>query len=149
MHEELLQFKKLNVWRMVKNPKNKRPIGAKWVFKNKNDDKGVIIRNKAKLVVQGFSQREGLDYNEVYAPVVRLEAIRIFLAYASYMNFKVYQMYTKTDFLYGNVKKEIMSINCQVLRIQIIRTTFNNLTKLSIAFIKHPALGMLLWQNIY
>ncbi|XP_076888857.1 uncharacterized protein LOC143539414 [Bidens hawaiensis] len=101
MQEELLQFKKLNVWKLVKKPENKRTIGTKWVFRNKKDDKGVIVRNKARLVVQGFSQHEGLDYDEVYAPVARLEAIRIFLAYVSYMNFKVYQMDVKTAFLYG------------------------------------------------
>ncbi|XP_076902964.1 uncharacterized protein LOC143557881 [Bidens hawaiensis] len=104
MQEELLQFKKLHVWRLVKIPENKRPIGTKWVFKNKKDDKGVIIRNKARLIVQGISQREGLYYDETYAPVARLEAIRLFLAYASYMNFKVCQMDVKTAFLYGKVK---------------------------------------------
>ena len=65
------------------------------------------MRNKARLVVRGFQQVEGLDYTEVYAPVARLEAIRIFLAYASYMNFTVFQMDVKTAFLYGKVKEEI------------------------------------------
>ncbi|XP_076909555.1 putative mitochondrial protein AtMg00820 [Bidens hawaiensis] len=88
MKDELLQFKKLHVWRLVKMPPNKRPIGTKWVFRNKKDDKRVITRYKTRLVVQGFSQHEGVDYDETYAPVARLEAIRLFLAYASYMNFK-------------------------------------------------------------
>ena len=67
----------------------------------------MIVRNKARLVVQGFKQIEGLDYDEVYAPVVRLKAIRIFLAYASFKGFTVYQMDVKTTFLYGTVKEEI------------------------------------------
>ncbi|XP_076924752.1 putative mitochondrial protein AtMg00820 [Bidens hawaiensis] len=100
MQEELLQFKKLNVWRLVKKPENKKVVGTRWVYKNRKDDKGVIIRNKARLVVQGFSQREGLGYDEVYAHVSRLEPIHLFLDYTSYMNFKVYQMDVKTTFLY-------------------------------------------------
>ncbi|KAD5802663.1 hypothetical protein E3N88_14023 [Mikania micrantha] len=107
MQEELMQFQKLKVWNLVPLPKGKLPIETKWVFRNKRDDSGVIIRNKARLVVQGFYQQEGIDYEEVFAPVARLEAIRIFLAYASYMNFTVYQMDVKTTFLYGKVKEEI------------------------------------------
>ncbi|KAD4180306.1 hypothetical protein E3N88_28897 [Mikania micrantha] len=107
MQEELMQFEKLKVWNLVPLPKGKLPIGTRWVFRNKRDDSGVIIRNKARLVVQGFYQQEGIDYEEVFAPVARLEAIRIFLAYASYMNFTVYQMDVKTAFLYGKVKEEI------------------------------------------
>ncbi|KAI3515632.1 hypothetical protein L1887_14533 [Cichorium endivia] len=85
----------------------KKSLDTRWVFRNKQDDSGVIVRNKARLVVYGFRQIEGLDYTEVYAPVARLEAIRIFLAYASYMNFTVYQMDVNTAFLYGEVKEEI------------------------------------------
>ncbi|KAF5822614.1 putative RNA-directed DNA polymerase [Helianthus annuus] len=107
MHEELNQFEKLGVWKLVKLPAGKRKLGTRWVFRNKQDSAGVIVRNKARLVVQGFRQIEGLDYDEVYAPVARLEAIRIFLAYASYMGFTVYQMDVKTAFLYGDVKEEI------------------------------------------
>ncbi|KAL8259939.1 hypothetical protein R6Q59_027892 [Mikania micrantha] len=101
--EELMQFQKLKVWNMVPLPKGKLPIGTRWVFRNKRYDSGVIIRNKARLVVQGFYQQEGIDYEEVFAPVARLEVIQIFLAYASYMNFIVYQMDVKTAFLYGKV----------------------------------------------
>ncbi|KAD4586040.1 hypothetical protein E3N88_23641 [Mikania micrantha] len=107
MQEKLMQFQKLKVWNMVPLPKGKLPIGTRWVFRNKRDNSGVIIRNKARLVVQGFYQQEGIDYEEVFAPIARLEAIRIFLAYASYMNFTVYQMDVKTAFLYGKVKEEI------------------------------------------
>ena len=96
MHEELNQFQKLKVWQLVELPKWKKSLDTRWVFRNKQDDSGVIVRNKARLVVRGFRQIEGLDYTEVYAPVARLEAIRIFLAYASHMGFTVYQMDVKS-----------------------------------------------------
>ena len=103
IHEELNQFEKLKVWQLVELPKGKKSLDTRWVFRNKQDDSGVIVRNKARLVVRGFRQIEGLDYTEVYAPVARLEAIRIFLASASHMGFTVYQMDVKTAFLYGEV----------------------------------------------
>nr|GEU66554.1 hypothetical protein [Tanacetum cinerariifolium] len=83
---------KENVWTLVDCPKGVRPIGTKWVLKNKKDERGIVIRNKARLVAQGYTQEEGIDYNEVFAPVTRIEAIRLFLAYASFMGFTVYQM---------------------------------------------------------
>ncbi|KAK1429874.1 hypothetical protein QVD17_12169 [Tagetes erecta] len=107
MQMELQQFRKLKVWELVDLPLNKCPIGTKWVFRNKPDDRGVVIRNKARLVVQGFAQEEGIDYTEVFAPVARLEAIRIFLAQAANKNFKVYQMDVKCAFLYGDIDEEI------------------------------------------
>jgi len=107
MQMELQQFRKLKVWELVDLPPNKCPIGTKWVFRNKPDDCGVVIRNKARLVVQGFAQEEGIDYTEVFAPVARLEAIRIFLAHAANKNFKVYQMDVKCAFLYEDIYEEI------------------------------------------
>ncbi|KAJ0913753.1 putative RNA-directed DNA polymerase [Helianthus annuus] len=107
MQEELQQFQKLGVWKLVERPENYKKIGTRWVFKCKKDDRGVVIRNKARLVVQGFRQIEGIDYNEVYTPVARLEAIRIFLAYASFKGFKVYQMDVKSAFLHGVVEEEV------------------------------------------
>ncbi|KAJ0909087.1 putative RNA-directed DNA polymerase [Helianthus annuus] len=107
MQEELQQFQKLGVWKLVEKPVGYKKIGTRWVFKCKKDDRGVVIRNKARLVVQGFRQIEGIDYNEVYAPVARLEAIRIFLAYASFKGFKVYQMDVKSAFLHGVVEEEV------------------------------------------
>ncbi|GJY19612.1 putative ribonuclease H-like domain-containing protein [Tanacetum coccineum] len=83
MQEELLQFKLQNVWVLVDLPKGHRAIGTKWVYRNKKDERGIVIRNKARLVAQGHTQEEGIDYDEVFAPVARIEAIRIFLAYAS------------------------------------------------------------------
>ncbi|GJT87441.1 putative ribonuclease H-like domain-containing protein [Tanacetum coccineum] len=104
MQEELLQFKLQKVWVLVDLPKGHRAIGTKWVYRNKNDERGIVIRNKARLVAQGHTQEEGIDYDEVFAPVARIEAIRIFLAYASYMGFTVYQMDVKSAFLYGQIE---------------------------------------------
>ncbi|GJT79742.1 retrovirus-related pol polyprotein from transposon TNT 1-94 [Tanacetum coccineum] len=107
MQEELLQFKLLNVWTLVDLPHGKRAIGTKWVFRNKKDQRGIVVRNKARLVAQGHRQEEGIDYDEVFAPVARIEAIRLFLAYASFMDFTVYQMDVKSDFLYGTIEEEV------------------------------------------
>ncbi|KAI3814090.1 hypothetical protein L1987_18835 [Smallanthus sonchifolius] len=101
MQEELAQFDKLKVWNLIDLLKGVYPIGTKWVFKCKKDDRGVVVRNKARLVVQGFNQQVGIDYTEVYAPVSRLEAIQLFLAFASYKGFKVFQLDVKSAFLYA------------------------------------------------
>ncbi|GJT42882.1 reverse transcriptase domain-containing protein [Tanacetum coccineum] len=90
MQEELLQFKLQQVWILVDLPNGKKAIGTKWVFRNKKDERGIVIRNKARLVAQGHRQEEGIDYEEVFAPVARIEAIRLFLAYASFMGFLIY-----------------------------------------------------------
>ncbi|GKA70595.1 putative ribonuclease H-like domain-containing protein [Tanacetum coccineum] len=79
MQDELLQFKLQKVWTLVDLPNGKRVIGTKWVFRNKKDESGIVIKNKARLVAQGYTQEEGIDYDEVYAPVARLEAIRLFI----------------------------------------------------------------------
>nr|GEW10893.1 hypothetical protein [Tanacetum cinerariifolium] len=107
IQEELLQFKIQNVWILVDCPEGVRPIGTKWVLKNKKDKRGIVIRNKSRLVAQGHTQQEGIDYEEVFAPVARIEAIRLFLAYASFMGFTVYQMDVKSAFLYGNIDEEV------------------------------------------
>ncbi|GJR78820.1 putative ribonuclease H-like domain-containing protein [Tanacetum coccineum] len=107
MQEELLQFKLQNVYVLVDLPKGHRAISRKWVYRNKKDKRGIVIRNKARLVAQGHTQEEGIDYDEVFAPVARIEAIRIFLAYASYMGFTVYQMDVKSAFLYGQIEEEV------------------------------------------
>nr|GEU66654.1 hypothetical protein [Tanacetum cinerariifolium] len=95
------------VWVLVILPKRKRAIGTKWVFKNKKDERGIVVRNKARLVTQGHTQEEGIDYEEVFAPVARIEAIILFLAYASFMGFMVYQMDVKSAFLYGTIEEEV------------------------------------------
>ncbi|GKA76510.1 putative ribonuclease H-like domain-containing protein [Tanacetum coccineum] len=107
MQEELLQFELQKVWTLVDLPNGKRAIGTKWVFRNKKDERGIVVRNKARLVAQGYTQEEGIDYDEDFAPVARIEAIRLFLAYASYMGFIVYQTDMKSAFLYGTIEDEV------------------------------------------
>nr|GFA49259.1 putative ribonuclease H-like domain-containing protein [Tanacetum cinerariifolium] len=107
MQEELLQFKIQKVWSLVDCPKGVRPIGIKWVLKNKKDERGIVIKNKVRLVAQGHIHEEGIDYDEVFAPVARIEAIRLFLAYASFMCFTIYQMDVKSAFLYGTIDEEV------------------------------------------
>ncbi|KAI3664947.1 hypothetical protein L6452_43560 [Arctium lappa] len=107
MQEELNQFDALQVWRLVPKPQGKTIIGTKWVFKIKKDEDGTVIRNKARLVAKGYRQEEEIDYDETYAPVPRLEAIRMFLAYAAHKNFTVFQMDVKTTFLNGIMKEEV------------------------------------------
>ncbi|GKA63215.1 retrovirus-related pol polyprotein from transposon TNT 1-94 [Tanacetum coccineum] len=107
MTEELNQFKRNKVWTLVPKPCSKTIIGLKWVFRNKMDEEGVVTKNKARLVAKGYILEEGTDYDETFSPVARLEAIRIFLAYASYMGFTVYQMDVKSAFLNGKISEEV------------------------------------------
>jgi hypothetical protein len=106
MQEELNNFMRNDVWHLVPRP-NQNVVATKWVFRNKQDEHGVMTRNKARLVPKGYSQVEGLDFGETYAPVARLESIRILLAYATYHGFKVYQMDVKSTFLNGPIKEEV------------------------------------------
>nr|GEV05099.1 hypothetical protein [Tanacetum cinerariifolium] len=98
---------KEKVWSLVDCPKGVRPIGTKWVLKNKKDERGIVIKNKARLVAQWHTQEEGIDYDELFTHVARIEAIRLFLAYASFMGFTVYQMDVKSVFLYGTIDEEV------------------------------------------
>nr|GEV73511.1 retrovirus-related Pol polyprotein from transposon TNT 1-94 [Tanacetum cinerariifolium] len=107
MQDELNQFARNKVWILVLAPYGKTIIGSKWVFRNKRDEIGIVIKNKARLVAQGYNQQEGIDYDETFAPVARLEAIRIFLAFATYMNFADYQMDVKSAFLKSKLKEEV------------------------------------------
>ncbi|KAK1406136.1 hypothetical protein QVD17_41423 [Tagetes erecta] len=107
MQEELLQFRKQEVWKLVDLPEGENAIGTRWLYKNKPDERGIVVRNKARLIAQGYTQEEGIDYEEVFAPVGRLEAIRVFLAYASFMKFKVFQMDVKGAFLYGPITDDV------------------------------------------
>nr|GEU56216.1 hypothetical protein [Tanacetum cinerariifolium] len=104
--EELLQIKLQEVWTLVDLPNGKRAVGTKWVFRNKKDEREIMIRNKARLVAQWYTQEEGIDYDEVFAPVARIKAISLFLAYASFKDFVVYQMDVKSDFLYVKIEEE-------------------------------------------
>ncbi|WVZ96842.1 hypothetical protein U9M48_042425 [Paspalum notatum var. saurae] len=105
MHEELNNFTRNEVWTLQAKPKGARVIGTKWVFRNKQDDEGNIVRNKAKLVAKGYSQVEGIDFGETFAPVARLEAIRFLLTYATHHDMKLYQMDVKSAFLNGYINK--------------------------------------------
>ena len=82
-------------------------IGTKWIFKNKSVEHGIVIRNKSRLIAQGYTHVEGIDFNETFAPVARLESIRIFLPIASHLNFKLYQMDVKSAFLNGMLQEEV------------------------------------------
>jgi hypothetical protein len=103
MEEELNNFTRNEVWSFVERPKQ-NVIGTKWIFRNKQDEHGVVTRNKARLVAQGFTQIKGLDFGETYTPVARLESIRILLAFATY-HFKLYQMDVKSAFLNGPISE--------------------------------------------
>ena len=107
LQEELLQFKLQDVWVLCDLPDGKRVIGTRWVFRNKRDARGNIVKIKARLVAQGYIQEEGVDYNELFAPIARIESIRLFLAFASYMGFPVYQMDVKSAILYGTIHEEV------------------------------------------
>ena len=107
MQDELDQFKRNYVWDLVPRTQSQQIIGTKWAFRNKLDDSGVIIKNKARLVAKGYCQEEGIDYDENYAPVERLEAIRILLAISSLLKFKLFQMDVKSAFLNGFIKEEV------------------------------------------
>jgi hypothetical protein len=106
MQEELNNFTRNEVWHLVPRP-NQNVVGTKWVFRNKQEEHGVVTRNKARLVAKGYSQVEGLDFGETYAPVAWLESIRILLAYATYHGFKLYQMDVKSAFLNGPIKEDV------------------------------------------
>ncbi|XP_072151395.1 uncharacterized protein [Setaria viridis] len=105
--EELENFARNQVWVLVDPPPSCKPIGTKWIFKNKHGEDGHVVRNKARLVAQGFSQKEGIDYGETFAPVARLEAIRILLAFAASRGYKLYQMDVKSAFLNGFIEEEV------------------------------------------
>jgi hypothetical protein len=107
MNEELDQIERNQTWELVPRPKDENVIGTKWVYKNKMNEDGQEIRNKARLVCKGYAQVEGIDYEETFAPVAKLEAIMMFLAFSSYRKFKVYQMDVKSTFLKGNLEEEV------------------------------------------
>ncbi|GJU72365.1 retrovirus-related pol polyprotein from transposon TNT 1-94 [Tanacetum coccineum] len=107
MQEELNLFIANDVWELVPQPRNMTIIGTKWVFRNKLDDNGVVSRNKARSVAQGYNQQEGIYYDETYALVARLESVRILLVYACALDFKLFQIDVKSAFLNGFINKEV------------------------------------------
>ncbi|KAH9697228.1 hypothetical protein KPL71_023524 [Citrus sinensis] len=107
MQEELNQFERNNVWELVPKPEHQSVIGTKWIFRNKMDESGVVVRNKARLVAQGYNQEEGIDFDETFAPVARLEAIRMLLAFACHKDFILFQMDVKSAFLNVYIMEEV------------------------------------------
>ncbi|GJT45535.1 putative ribonuclease H-like domain-containing protein [Tanacetum coccineum] len=107
MQDELNQFKRLQVWELVPRPEGKNIIALKWLWKNKCDAENIVVRNKTRLVAKGYKQEEGIDFEESFAPVARLEAVRMFIAYAAHKNITIFQMDVKTAFLNGPLKEEV------------------------------------------
>lgn len=107
MQSELGEFERNEVTELVPKPKGVNVIGTKWIFKNKTDEAGNIIRNKARLVAQGYSQIDGVDYEEIFAQVTRLESIRLLIGMVCHLKFKLYQMDVKSAFLNGYLKEEV------------------------------------------
>nr|GEU86087.1 hypothetical protein [Tanacetum cinerariifolium] len=107
MQEELYQFDRLDVWEIVDRPLCTNVINMKWLWKNKRDEENTVIRNKSHLVAKGYAQKEGVDFEESFALVARLEAVQLFIAYVAHKSFTIYQIDVKTSFLYGPLKEEV------------------------------------------
>jgi len=107
MNEELAQIEKNNTWELVPRPNDKNVIGTKWIFKNKLNENEDVIRNKVRLACKGYSQQEGIDFEETFALLARLEAIIMFLAPSGFQKFKVFQMDVKYAFLNGDLEEEV------------------------------------------
>ena len=107
MQDELEQFEINDVWSLVPRPENTNVIGTKWIFKNKSDVSGNITRNKVRLVAQGYTQIEGIDFDDTFVPVVRIESIRLLFAVACLLEFKLFQMDVKSTFLNGILNEEV------------------------------------------
>nr|GEU68562.1 hypothetical protein [Tanacetum cinerariifolium] len=145
----LLQFKMQKVWVLVDLPNRKRAIGTKWVFRNKKNEKGIVVRNKARLVAQRHTQEEGVDYEEVFAPVARIEAIRLFLAYASFIGLWCTKWMLKVLSCMELLRKMYMFVNLYDLNTLIILTRFTKWSRYYMDYIKLLELGMKLWPIIF
>nr|GEW63862.1 retrovirus-related Pol polyprotein from transposon TNT 1-94 [Tanacetum cinerariifolium] len=108
MQDEINQFKRLDVWELVSLPEGRHVIKIKWLWKNNTDAKNMVIQKKSRLVAKGYSQQEGIYFEESFSPVARLEVVRMFVAYAAHKNFTIYQMDVKTAFLNGSLKEEVL-----------------------------------------
>jgi hypothetical protein len=140
MQEELNNFKHNKVWCLVERSKL-NVMGTKWVLLNKQDEHGVVIRNKAKLVAKGYSQVEGLNFDKTFPPIARLESICILLAYATHHCFKVYQMDIKSAFLNGLIKEEVY-VEHRALKMKNILTMCTNYIRRSMDLGKLQVHGM-------
>ena len=107
MEEEITSIEKNDTWKLVKAPKSCKPIGVKWVYKLKKNPLGEIVKHKARLVVKGYRQRYGIDYDEVFAPVARFESIHILIALAAQECWSLHHLDVKSAFLNGEIKEEI------------------------------------------
>jgi hypothetical protein len=141
MQEELNNFKINEVWSLVPCPKQ-NVVGTKWVFRNKQDEHGVVTRNKARLVEKGYAQVTSLNFEETFAPLARLESIRILLAYAAHHSFKLFQMDVKSAFLNGPIKEEVYVEQPMALRMTGIPTTSTNSLRRSMDLSKPQEHGM-------
>ena len=132
------------MWELVKRPDPRKHniIGTKWIYRNKQDEHGQVVRNKARLFAQGYTQVEGIDFDETFAPVARLEAIRILLAYANHHNILLYQMDVKSAFLNGKIEEEVYLHNPLALKIQKILIWCTSSTRHCMASNKPLVLGM-------
>ncbi|GJU09478.1 putative ribonuclease H-like domain-containing protein [Tanacetum coccineum] len=139
MQEELLQFKLQQVWILMDLPNGKRAIETKWVFRNKKDERGIVIRNKARLVARGLRQEEGIDYEEVFAPVARIEAIRLFLAYASFMD----------DIIFGSTNKELCTAFEKLMKDKFQMSSMGELTFFLRLQVKQKEDGIFISQDKY
>ncbi|GKA95879.1 retrovirus-related pol polyprotein from transposon TNT 1-94 [Tanacetum coccineum] len=121
MQEELLQFKRIDVWVLVPPLDNIKPLTLKWLFKNKHHEENTVIQNKTRLVVRGYRQEKGIDFKESFAPIARTEAIRIFLPYTTHKLFTVFQMDVKTNFLHGTIDPMVFvrRFNDDILVVQV------------------------------
>ncbi|GJT72489.1 retrovirus-related pol polyprotein from transposon TNT 1-94 [Tanacetum coccineum] len=117
MQDELNQFERLQVWELVPRPEGKNVIALKWIWKNKCDADNIVVRNKSRLVAKGYKQEEGIDFEESFAPVARLEAVRMFIAFVAHMNITIFQMDVKTAFLNGHLKEEVYVSQLRVILI--------------------------------
>jgi hypothetical protein len=141
MQEEHNNFKRNEVWNLVPRPKQ-NVVGTKWVFRNKQDEHSVVTRNKARLVAKGYAQVAGLDFEETFLPVARLESIRILLAYAAHHSFKLFQMDVKSAFLNGSIKEEVYVEQPLALRTTGIPTTSTSPLRRSMDLSKPQEHGM-------
>ena len=124
MQQQPAQFKHNQVWDLVPRPNDTNVIGTKWIFKNKTDEKGNITRNNDMLVAQGYTQNEGVDFDETFAPIARLESICLFLVILWVLRFKFLQMDVKSAFLNGFSMSKYMLLSLRVLNICIIQILY-------------------------
>jgi hypothetical protein len=141
MNEELNNFKRNKVWSLVPRPKQ-NVVGTKWVFRNKQDEHGVVTKNKAWLVAKGYAQVAGLDFEETFAPMARLESIRLLLAYAAHHSFRVFQMDIKNTFLNEPIKEEVYVEQPLALRMTGIPTMYISSLRRSMDLSKPQEHGM-------